>query len=84
MHRGGGREPARSFLEAADRIVSIEHRTDFKERDVTVALMASPTDARYLYLVGAISRHLEGAADALLRAGLTLRDHILAETTFNR
>lgn len=32
----------------------------------------------------AIVRHLEGAADSLMRAGLALRDHILGEAAFDR
>jgi hypothetical protein len=83
VHRGGGREPVQNSLEAADRIVTVEHQTDMRERDVTVALMVSPVDCRRMYLVGAIAGHLEEAAGALLRASLTLRDHILGEVMFD-
>ena len=83
IHRGGGRVPVQAFLEAVDRLVTIEHQTDAKERNVTIALMASPIDSRQLYLVGAITHHLEAAADSLLRASLTLRDHILGEVMFD-
>ena len=83
VHRGGGRDPVQNFLEAADRLVTIEHQTDARERDVTNALMVSPIDCRHLYLVGQIAHHLEEAADALLRAGLTLRDHVLGEVMFD-
>jgi uncharacterized protein Yka (UPF0111/DUF47 family) len=82
VHRGSGREPAQRFLEAVDRLVAVEHQTDIRERDVTAALMRSPIDCREMYLVGAVAGHLEEAADALLRAGLTLRDHILGEVMF--
>ena len=83
VHRGGGRDPVQNFLEAADRLVTVEHQTDARERDVTVALMGSPIDCRHLYLVGEIAHHLEKAVDALLRAGLTLRDHVLGEVMFD-
>jgi len=83
VHRGGGRDPVQNFLEAADHLVTVEHQTDARERDVTVALMGSAIDCRHLYLVGAIAHHLEEAADALLRAGLTLRDHVLGEVMFD-
>jgi len=83
VHRGGGRDPVQNFLEAADRLVTVEHQTDARERDVTVALMGSTIDCRHLYLVGEIAHHLEEAADALLRAGLTLRDHVLGEVMFD-
>jgi uncharacterized protein Yka (UPF0111/DUF47 family) len=83
VRRGGSREPVQNFLEAVDCVVTVEHQTDLRERDVTVALMAAPIDCRHLYLVGAIARHLEEAADSLLRASLTLRDHILGEAIFD-
>ena len=83
VRRGGGREPVQKFLEAADRVLSVEHRTDTGERDVTVALLSAPIDCRQLYLFGAIARHLERATDCLLRASLTLRDHILGEAIFD-
>ena len=83
VHRGGGRDPVQNFLEATDRLVTIEHQTDARERDVTNALMVSPIDCRHLYLIGQITHHLEEAADALLRAGLTLRDHVLGEVMFD-
>jgi uncharacterized protein Yka (UPF0111/DUF47 family) len=83
VRRGGAREPVQDFLEAVDRLVTVEHQSDAKERDVTVALMAQPIDARQLYRLGTIAHHLEAAADSLLRAGLTLRDHILGEVMFD-
>jgi uncharacterized protein Yka (UPF0111/DUF47 family) len=82
VHRGGSREPMRNFLEAADRLVTVEHQTDARERDVTVALMAAPIDSRQLHLFGEIARHLEEAADSMLRAGLMLRDHIMGNVMF--
>jgi uncharacterized protein Yka (UPF0111/DUF47 family) len=82
VQRGGEREPMQYFLEAVDRVASIEHQTDEKERDVMSALIATAIDCRQLYVVEAIVRHLEEAADSLMRAGLMLRDHILAEVTF--
>jgi len=82
VHRGGSREPMCNFLEAADRLVTVEHQTDARERDVTVALIASPIDSRQLHLFGEIARHLEEAADAMLRAGLMLRDHIMGNVMF--
>jgi uncharacterized protein Yka (UPF0111/DUF47 family) len=82
VRRGGAREAIRDFLEAVDRVVTVEHQTDERERAVTVALVGSNLDCRHLYLLGGIASHLEGAADALLRASLILRDHVLGEVTF--
>jgi uncharacterized protein Yka (UPF0111/DUF47 family) len=82
VHRGGARENMQQFLEAVDRIVTIEHQTDEQERAVTVALVGSATDCRQLHLVSGIANHLESAADALLRASLMLRDHVMGEVMF--
>jgi len=82
VHRGGPRENMQQFLEAIDRVVTIEHQTDERERAVTVALVASEMDCRHLHLVEGIASHLESAADALLRASLMLRDHVLGEVMF--
>jgi uncharacterized protein Yka (UPF0111/DUF47 family) len=79
VHRGGEGDAVQRFLEAAERIVTVEHQSDERERAVTTLLMQGPLDPRQLYLLGAIAHHLEGAADALLHASLQLRDHVLAD-----
>ncbi len=63
-------------------MVIIEHQTDEQERAVTVALIKSDIDCRHLHLVSGIASHFESAADALLRASLILRDHVLGEVMF--
>jgi uncharacterized protein Yka (UPF0111/DUF47 family) len=82
VHRGGARETMQQFLEAIDQMVTLEHQTDERERAVIAALVGSDTDCRHLYLVGGIANHFESAADALLRASLMLRDHVLGEVMF--
>jgi uncharacterized protein Yka (UPF0111/DUF47 family) len=82
VHRGGERENMQQFLEAVDQMVTIEHQTDEQERAVTVALIKSDIDCRHLHLVSGIASHYESAADALLRASLILRDHVLGEVMF--
>ncbi len=79
VRRGGERDAVHRFLEAADRVVTIEHQRDERERAVTMKLMTMVLDARQLHLLSAIARHLESAADPLLIASLTLRDHILGD-----
>jgi hypothetical protein len=79
---GGERENMQQFLEAVDRMVTIEHQTDEPERAVTVALIKSDIDCRHLHLVNGVAGHLESAADALLRASLMLCDHVLGEVMF--
>jgi len=82
VHRGGARENMQQFLAAIDHVVTIEHQTDERERAVTVALVHSDRDWRQLHLISGIAGHLESAADALLRASLMLRDHVLGEVMF--
>jgi uncharacterized protein Yka (UPF0111/DUF47 family) len=82
VHRGGARENMQQFLEAIDSVVTVEHETDEREREVTVALVSSNLDCRQLHLLSGIASHLESAADALLRASLMLRDHVLGEVMF--
>jgi uncharacterized protein Yka (UPF0111/DUF47 family) len=82
VHRGGERENMQQFLEAVDHVVTIEHDTDEREREVTAALVGSDTDCQHLHLLSGIAAHLEAAADARLRASLILRDHILGEVMF--
>jgi uncharacterized protein Yka (UPF0111/DUF47 family) len=82
IHRGGAREHMQQFLEAVDHVATIEHETDEQERAVTAALVGSQIDCREFHLVSGISGHLESAADALLRASLMLRDHVLGEIMF--
>jgi uncharacterized protein Yka (UPF0111/DUF47 family) len=82
VHRGGPRENMQQFLEAVDRVVTVEHQTDECERAVTAALVGGDTDIRQFHLIDGISNHLEAAADAILRASLMLRDHVLGEVMF--
>ncbi len=82
VRRGGERDAVQRFLEAADRVVTVEHQTDERERAVTTALMKTPLDSRQFYMLAGIAHHLESAADALLHASLKLRDHILGDVMF--
>jgi hypothetical protein len=75
----GERDNMQQFLEAVDRMVTIEYQTDEPERAVTVVLIKSDIDCRHLHLLNGIAAHLESAADALLRASLMLRDHVLGQ-----
>ncbi len=82
VRHGGARETMRDFLEAIDRVAVDEHRTDEQERLVTLSLIQDKADAHLLYLAGGMAGHLEEAADALARAALTLRDHVLGDVMF--
>lgn len=82
VRHGGERDAVQRFLEAAERVVTIEHLTDERQRAVTTVLMKDRLDPRQLHLLTAIAQHLEEAADALLHASLRLRDHIMGEVMF--
>ena len=82
MHRGAAREAIEKFLGTIEELVSIEHRTDAKEREVTSMLLASAADWRRFHVLSGVARHLERTLDALLHASLMLRDHVLGDIMF--
>jgi uncharacterized protein Yka (UPF0111/DUF47 family) len=79
VRHGGERDAVQRFLEAADRLVTVEHQTDERERALLTVLMSATVDCRQLLVLSAIAHHLEAAADALLRASLKLRDHVMGD-----
>ncbi len=79
VERGGVRDDLRDFLQAVDRIIAIEHETDAAERQLIVALIEAGAEHRQLYLLSAIGKRLEKAADCLARCALVLSDHIVGE-----
>ena len=82
VHRGGDRDAVQRFLEAADRVVSVEHQTDERYRAVTTALMKAELNCRQFQALAEIAHHLEAAADALMLASYRLRDHVLGDVMF--
>jgi uncharacterized protein Yka (UPF0111/DUF47 family) len=83
--RGAAWTETRPFLDAVDRVVTIERETDEAERHAAAALMACEgIDARVLVVATQIAERLEAATDALLHAGLTLRDHVLGAVMVER
>lgn len=82
VHHGGDRDAVQRFLEAADRVVSVEHQTDERYRVVTAALMTADLNYRQFQMLGDIAHHLEAAADALMLASFRLRDHVLGDVMF--
>jgi uncharacterized protein Yka (UPF0111/DUF47 family) len=77
VRRGGAREDAQDFLAAIHRIQQIEHDTDAAQRGIKRALMMDVDDARALFVLAAIARNLEQAADGLMHCGMRMRDHVL-------
>lgn len=85
VHRGSAREDVQDFLEAVDRIVTVEGQVDEAERRVITTLFApGAVDLREAHVVSEIARSLEVAADALARSALMLRDHVLGEVMVGR
>jgi uncharacterized protein Yka (UPF0111/DUF47 family) len=83
--RGAVGAELRAFVDAVDRVVTIERESDDAERQAEAALMACEgIDARALVVVSRAVEHLEGATDALLHAALTLRDHALGAVMIER
>ncbi len=79
LERGSSRENLQRFLDAVDRVVTLEHQSDDAEREVMTALFADGIDFRQLHLLTLVAQSLEHAADALARCALLLRDHVLSE-----
>jgi uncharacterized protein Yka (UPF0111/DUF47 family) len=79
LHRGSSREQVADFLEAVDRILTVEHETDNAHRRAQARVVDFPGDFKQWHQVNSIADKLEEAADALLRSALMLRDYILGE-----
>jgi uncharacterized protein Yka (UPF0111/DUF47 family) len=79
LHRGSARELVADFLEAVDRVVTVEHQTDAAHRRAQAGVLSYPGDFRQWHLTSGTSDKLEEAADALMHSALLLRDYILGD-----
>ena len=79
VHRGGEREDLQDALEAVDRIVHSEHRSDVALRRLTARLVAESADHRQLHLLSRIADGLERSSDHLARAAHLLRELVLGD-----
>jgi len=79
LHRGAMREDVQDFLEAVHRITAVEQRTNEAQRAVKKAFVRSDIGHTLLYAYTEAVKSIERAAQALMRAGLMLRDHVLGE-----
>ncbi len=79
LHRGSPREQVADFLEAVDRMLTVEHQTDEAHRRAQALILGFQGDYKQWHLVNGIGDKLEEVADALLRSALVLRDYILGE-----
>ena len=67
------------FLTAIDRLAVLERQADDAERTLASTAVKHAQDFRQLHLFSAIGGKIEAAADALKRASLILRDHVLED-----
>jgi len=83
--RGGAIADTQPFLDAVDRVVTIEHEADEAERHAAAALMArAGIDPRALVTALGVAQQLEASTDALMHAALTLRDHVFGAVMVER
>jgi uncharacterized protein Yka (UPF0111/DUF47 family)/phosphohistidine swiveling domain-containing protein len=77
--RGGPREEMDAFLEAAHRVIELEHETDEAQRGVHQALVAETRGSGpALFATVELTRGFEEAADALMHSAHLLREQTLA------
>ena len=65
------------FLRSIHGIVAIEEQSDTTERLVRKALVTTELDYRQAFVVAQCAKKMESAADAVMHAGMILRDQIL-------
>ena len=75
--RTGSQDDVDDFLTAVDRVASLEHEADDAERALTSVAVQHARDFRQLHLYAEMGRSLEAGADALKRASLLAREHVL-------
>ena len=79
IYRGCPREEMADFLKAVDRTISLEHQTDDVHRRARACILNFAGDFKQLHLFTEVTDRLENAADAMMRAALTLKDYVLGE-----
>ena len=77
IDRSGSPDDMHDFLRSIHGIVAIEEQSDTTERLVRKALVTTELDYRQAFVVAQCAKKLESAADAVMHAGMTLRDQIL-------
>ncbi len=77
LHRASTREQVADFLQAVDRIITVEHQTDDAHRRAQAGILGFTGDYRQWVVISGVADRLEEAADALMRSVLVLRDHVL-------
>jgi uncharacterized protein Yka (UPF0111/DUF47 family) len=81
VQRSGSPDDMHDFLESIHRIVAIEQESDATQRAVRKALVGVELDYRQAFVIAECAKKLESAADALMHAGMILRDQIFGQAT---
>jgi len=79
IDRWSSREEIGDFLEAVDKVMTMEHDADDANRRVKEVLTANAVDFKQLQLVAEISRDIEQSTDALMKSAITLKDYVLKD-----
>jgi uncharacterized protein Yka (UPF0111/DUF47 family) len=79
LHRNSPRADVEDFLQAVDRVLTVEHQSDDAHRRAQAEVLTFTGDFKQWHLMSRVADKLEEAADATLRAALLLRDYILSE-----
>jgi len=79
LHRGSSREQVADFLEAVDRIITLEHQSDDAHRSVQAGVLTFAGNFKQWHVVTGLTDRLEESTDALMRSVLLLRDYIFSE-----
>ena len=77
--RGMPREDVDDFLQAVNAVRTLEHASDFAERDVKRAIVGDARPFTEVFGMLEAARNLEEAADGLLHIALLLHDHVMSE-----
>jgi uncharacterized protein Yka (UPF0111/DUF47 family) len=75
----GSREDLQEFLEAIDRVASLEHSADEGLRKMSDLIFMESTDYKELRAAFECGRMIEESTNALMKAGFILRDSLLEQ-----
>ena len=65
------------FLQAIDKIITIEHQADDVNRKVKAAIMNDSNNFKQLYILSEISKNIEDVTDSLMKSAVIVRDYVM-------
>jgi hypothetical protein len=78
LSRAPDRSDLEQFLVTVDRLVALEDHCNAAERTMLERLIQGSADFRELYLLSAITEHLDSAFEMLVRSSLIVREHVVS------